>query len=174
MMKHSRFTVGMVSFFVLVGLFVPATWAGWPGGSRQLPEAVQQSVRKLFPAARISDVEHERRLVRLVEVTVVDNGEEYELMLSLDGTVLSIEREVDPSQLPAVVSDAVRRVAGSEKIREADQIKILAELRVVPIKEPRIEYKAEFRKKGKEQEVIVSEDGAILNTPDGQKSRDDD
>ena len=164
-MKAQERAVGIVALSVVTVLSVAVTWAARTEHTRKLPQVVEQSIRKLFPHARIRTIEHERRIVRLIEVTVVEDGEEHDLILSEDGMILAIKREIDPGDLPTTVRNAVRELAGKANIEEAERIKVVAELRAVSTKETRIEYEAKFRSKGKEQEVIVSEDGTILKRP---------
>ena len=54
-------------------------------------------------------------------------------------------------------------MAGQVEIHEAEKVQILGELRVVALAKPRIAYEAEFRHSGKDQELVVQEDGSVLN-----------
>lgn len=158
-------TVALMMVSIVTVLFVAVTWAAAPLKAQKLRAAVEQSIRKLYPHAKIDEIEIERRIVRLIEVSVIENGREHDLTLTQDGTILSIAEPIDPDDLPAAVRDAVRKVAGKAKIEEAERIKVLAKLGAAPEKKPRFEYEAKFRKKGKEHDVIVSEDGSTIKTP---------
>ena len=168
--KFQKRAVGMVAVSVIALLVVATTWAE-RSELGTLSKSFERAVRKVFPNARIANVEHERHVVRLIEITVIDNGIEHELTLSQDGTILSIGREIAPDDLPTEVRKAVERIAGKTKIGEAERIKVLAELRVVSIKEPRIEYEAEFRTGN---QLIVSEGGKTIKTKRNLRLEDED
>ena len=155
----------MVAASAIAVCFVAMTSAAPSARQMKLTQVMEQSIRKVFPNARIEEVEQEKRIVTLIEVTVVEDGQEHEVTLTQDGTILSIGQGIDPDELPATVRDAILGVTGTVVIHEAERIKVLAELRAVAIKQPRTEYEAEFQTQGREKgEVTVSEDGATKKT----------
>ena len=156
-----------VGFFFLLILPVALSPLGLAANrdpKSALPEEVDRSVRVLFPTAKVEEFKHTRRVIRLIEVTVIENGQEHDVILTPDGTMLAVEDEIDPSRLPSVVHDAARDAAGGEKIIEADRITVLAEIRPVALEQPRTEYAATYRKNRKEQELVLSEEGSVLQT----------
>jgi len=158
-------TIAVGAAGVIAVLLTAVTWAQRPGQTPKLSAVVEQAARDVFPNGRVVEVEYGHRVVRLVEVTVINDGQEHDLVFSQNGVLLSIKQEIDPDDLPLSVRDTVRTVAGHGDIQEAEQIRIVAELGFVPVASPRTEYEAEFRKDGREQEVVVSQDGSIIKTP---------
>ena len=171
--SKNRAAVIAVSFLVAI-LLVSATVGARSQRARLLREAVDKSVQKAYPGGRIREIAVERRIVRLLEVTVYHDGQERDLLMSQDGTILAIKQVIDPDDLPAAARQAVKKIAGAAKINEAERVKILAELRAVPIEQPRYEYEADFRRSGRDQEVIVSADGATIKTPKRLRFKEDD
>ena len=171
--KRRNHAVVIAVVSLVTALFVAASWAARPERARKLRVVVEQSVREAFPDARIREIEVERRIVRLLEVTVIVDREEHGITLSEDGTILSIDEEIHPDQMPTAVHLALQKVAGGATIKEAERIEIRAELRAVPMEEPQIEYEAKFRTRGKVQEVIVSEDGTTIKTAKTLRFKED-
>ena len=163
--KRQRLVRSFPVIVVMMTLAVAVTWAARPMRVSKLPEAVQQSLQEMFPDARIHEVEYQRKIVRLYEIEVIDDGEENTLIVSRDGTVMSVEHEISPNELPAEALIAIQKLSGSTRIEEAERIQVLRELGTLTLEDPRIEYEATFVKNGKEHDVVVSEDGTILKTP---------
>ena len=147
------------------GLLVAASGSKPAAPKRKLPEAVEKAVLKAYPSASIEEFEPQRRVVRLIEVTIMHDGEELDLTFSPDGKLLTIVAEIAPDDLPAAVRQAMRKVAGRSPIKEAEQMRIVADLQPLPLKKPRTQFEATFHKDGLEQDVIVSQDGQVVTLP---------
>ena len=158
-------TVSLLIVSIVTVVLVAGTWAAVPTRAQKLRQVMEASIHKHYPDARIDEIEIERRIMRLIEVTVIQDGQEYDLTMTQDGDILAIAELIDPDELPPTVRAAVQNLAGTAKIEEAERIHVLAKLAAVPEKQPRFEYEAKFRKKGKEQDVIVSEDGKTIKKP---------
>lgn len=128
-----------------------------------LPDLVERAIREVYPQAQIEEWGYERRLVELIEVTVVQDGGEHDLILSLDGSIVAIKQPIDPQSLPDAVRHAVHQIAEDTTIHEAERVDVVAELRPVPIDTPRVQYEIEWRLGGREQQATVSNDGVIMN-----------
>ncbi len=136
-----------------------------------LPEAVKQAIHATVPDARVIGVEYERRVVRLIEVTLMDGDQDYDVIFSEDGTILAIDQPIAPRDLPSAVRDAIKAMPGNPKIHEAEQVKTLAELRATPLTRPRIEYEVKIRVDDKLYDVTISQDGSTIKTTNRLMSR---
>lgn len=139
----------------------------------ELPDVLERSIRSHFPNAQIQEFEHHRRIIQFVEVTVVDHDQEYDLTLSPDGSVLFIENEIAPGQLPNAVHDALQQMMGSVSIDEAEQMVVHADFQPVPLTHPRIQYEVEFQSKGRNHEMTVLADGTLVTSAKRLKWKDD-
>jgi hypothetical protein len=74
----------------------------------RLPMTVRNAIELKFPEARIQRVEEEQEHGRAIyDVDLVRNGRDIDLMLAPDGTILEIERQIDPADLPPAVTGAL-------------------------------------------------------------------
>ncbi len=160
-----KLTAVLAVLFGCGGLLVAAAARKADAPKRKLPAAVEKAVLKAYPSASIEEFEPQRRVVQLIEVTITHDGEELDLTFSPDGKLLTIVTQLEPDDLPAAVRQAVRKVAGRSPIKEAEQIRIVADLQPQPLKKPRRQFEATFDKDGLEQDVIVSEDGQVVTLP---------
>ncbi len=164
----------MAGLLVVAGLLAVGSRGAWSANATPLPVSVEQTIRKTFPNAQIGSIEYERRVVRLIEVTLIEDGQECDLAISEDGTILSITHEIDPDDLPQAARGALQEIVGEAKIEEAEKVKIFGELLVAPLASPRIVYEAEFREGGRECKAVVSGDGVAISTPRKVKFTDED
>ncbi len=75
----------------------------------QVPNTVLVTIQTKYPEARIQRVEEEQEHGRaLYDVDLIEQGRDLDLMIAPDGTVLRVERELDPENLPRVVVDAIK------------------------------------------------------------------
>lgn len=75
----------------------------------QIPMTVRDAITMEFPQARIQRVEEEQEHGRpLFDVDLIQDGRDIGLMVAPDGTILKVEKELDPADLPRAVTDAVK------------------------------------------------------------------
>lgn len=171
-----------ISFMVLIGVTVCiAAYAGrHERGKNSLPAAVKTAIQALYPEAVIEEVEVEREGLKLYEVELEqDNGQEVEVTVSSDGTIVEVETEVAMGSIPQVVAEAIAQVSEGAKIKEIEKEVTYAVVRLVNLDTPRITYEAELIKDGKKSEIKVAADGTVLelkteNDDDDYGDDDDD
>jgi hypothetical protein len=95
----------------------------------QLPQAITAAFKKAYPTATIRGTAKETENGKTVyEVESVDKGKARDLMYNPDGTVISIEEEVNPADLPAPVTAALTKlypkatIAVAEKVTEGGKV----------------------------------------------------
>jgi uncharacterized membrane protein YkoI len=78
----------------------------------QVPKAVIDAFEKAYPNAKGLEFEEEMFEGKTAyEVEYKENGIEYELLYSADGTLLQKEEEIDGKSLPEPVAQAVKKAA---------------------------------------------------------------
>lgn len=107
--KHATGWTGLI-----LGLAVMIVAAGARADDRSTllnhtPVAVRDTIQQKFPEARVQSIEVEQKHGRTIyEVDLIQAGREIELKLTADGTLLKIERDLDPSELPQAVTEAIQ------------------------------------------------------------------
>ena len=133
----------VVSFFGLgVGVGVSVG-----GSERVLPEAARGGVLGAFAGGELGEVELKRRMVVLYEVEVAlggEGGEVVDVLVTGEGVVLEVKREVGLDELPEGVREAVPRMGKLVKLEDAERVEVLGEVRGFRLGEPRLEYELGF------------------------------
>ena len=129
-----------------------------------LPTAAAAAVKKAFPKATIDEVERERESIALYEVELQRDGKEFEVVVTPDGQIVAVEKQVARGDLPEAVAKKLADLAGDAKIKQIEKEEIHAVVKVVKLKKPKVVYEAEFVKDGKEIEVKITVDGKLLGT----------
>jgi uncharacterized membrane protein YkoI len=137
-----------------------------------LPEAIRKAIKERFPGARVQEVERDYALgIALFEVELVTPGGQAEAVLSGDGVLVEIEREVAAEDVPFGVMRALKQLSGDKQPDEIEEVQVHAVARLVPLGRSRTAYEAEWEAEGKEIEVRVDSEGKLLSQ---QKEQEDD
>jgi len=162
-------SVGLV---VLVGVMVCA--ATYAGKCRKknicLPDAVKGTINALYPEAVIEKVEVEKEGLKVYEIELKLNGQEFEVTVAPDGTIIEIESEVAIDDLPDAVKAAIAKAIEGAEIKKVEEEVTYWAVTLKKLETPQITYEVELIKDGKEIEIEVAADGTILE----QKVKDDD
>jgi len=141
------------------------------------PAAVLKAVKAAFPGATVKDVDKENEGgMLLYEIELVQKGREFEVLVAPDGVIAEVETEIAAKDLPEAVAKAVAQAVPGAKIKEAERIEVRAEVKRgsppkhVKLAKPKLLYEVEVVKNGKEVELMVAPDGAIV----GKWQEDDD
>ncbi len=74
----------------------------------KVPSAVKESVKKRFPNAEIVGAAKETENGKVTfELNLKDNGKNIDVILTSEGTIETIEKEIAAKDLPKVVAEAV-------------------------------------------------------------------
>jgi hypothetical protein len=91
--------------------------------SVQLPPAITAAFKKSYPTATIRGTAQETEGGKTVyEVESVDKGKARDLMYNVDGTVISIEEEINAADLPAPVTAALEKLHPKATITVAEKV----------------------------------------------------
>lgn len=169
-MKRRRWK--LVGLVVLVGVMVCAvTYAGKCKKKKVcLPDAVKAAISALYPEAVIEEAKVEKEGLKVYEIELKLNGQEFEVTVAPDGTIIETESEVAVDGLPDAVKAAILKAAGGAEIEEVMEEVTYWVVTLKKLETPETTYEAELIKDGKEIEIEVAADGTILE----QKVKDDD
>jgi hypothetical protein len=137
----------------------------------ELPAAVAQTVKAECPECAIN------KLTREVEngVTIYDfefKGGDGEMDVTPEGFVVSRETVVQIDDLPGLVRDAIRKAAGSGRVRQVLKEQVHADLtegKVVKLDTPKYFYEADLLKGNQVAEIVVSPEGQVIEAPKWRK-----
>ncbi len=123
----------------------------------QVPKAVLEAFEKAYPNAKGVEFEKETFEGKAAyEVEYKENGKEYEVMYSAEGSLVQKEEEIDAKTLPELVSQAVMKAHPKGKIKEAEKV-MTPDGTVTG-------YEVEIKSEGKELELELDSSGKILKT----------
>lgn len=117
-------TWGTVAALALcLGAGVTAQQAKKPAAKGQPPAAIQQAFQTAYPNAKITKTSKETEGGKTVyEVESVDQGLNRNLIYNLDGTVVEIEEQISPADLPPPVSEALKKLYPKATITTAEKL----------------------------------------------------
>lgn len=168
-------SVGLV---VLVGVVVCAvTYAGKCEKKKVcLPDAVKAAISALYPEAVIEEAKVEKEGLKVYEIELKLNGQEFEVTVAPDGTIIEIESEVTIDGLPDAVKAAIIKAAEGAEIEEVKEEVTYWVVTLRKLEIPETTYEAELIKDGKEIEIELAADGTILEleVKDDDDEEDDD
>jgi uncharacterized membrane protein YkoI len=137
---------------------------------KSLPAKVKDSVTALYPQATMKSFKTEEEEVKLYEVVLtLAEGQEVELKLAPDGSVLEIENILKPEALPF---DAAKILPKNASIKEAVNKKTLAVLRPVALEKPEQVYELEAVVDGKTVEFTVAPDGTVIRSKTEEQEKE--
>lgn len=127
-----------------------------------LPLAAKAALDALYPNAEIEEAEVEKEGLKVYEVELEQNGQEVEVVLAPDGTLVEVETEMTVQGLPELVAKAIEKAAEGATIKEVNKEVTYAVVKLVKLVQPQTSYEAELSKEGAECEIEVAADGTIL------------
>jgi len=151
----------------VVGVMAFAAWAGNADEEKvtfdQVPAAVKATILREAAGAEIKEIEREAKDgMTVYEAEFLQGGQEIEIKVAPDGTVLAREVEAEDDeedditfdQIPAPARMALQQLAGDAKIVKA--VKLNEDGSVV--------YEAEWSVNGTTHEANVTADGTLVET----------
>jgi hypothetical protein len=107
----------------------------------QLPAAITTAFKKSYPNATIRGTAEETDAGKTVyEVESVEKGKARDLMYNVDGTVISIEEEMNAADLPVPVSAALKKwypkatITVAEKLTEGAKVEYELQIKGAAVK----------------------------------------
>jgi hypothetical protein len=122
---------------------------------KDLPEAVQKTVREQSKGARVRGLSKEIKDGKTYyEVELRVNRHNKDVLIDSTGAVIEIEEEVPLSSLPAAARAEIEKQAGKGKILSVESI---AENNTITA------YEAHLSKAGKRSEIKITPDGRLIS-----------
>jgi len=168
--RHLK-TVGMVILIVVMVCVV--TYAD-KHKKTDLPAAVKTAIEALYPQAVIEEAKVEKEGLKVYEVELKQDGQEFEVTFAPDGTTIEVEMEVAIENLPPAVAEAIAKAAQGANVKEIEQEVTYAVVKLVMLETPQTTYEAELTKDGMECEIELADDGTVLEKSKWEKDDDDD
>ncbi len=166
----------LVGFMVLA--IVTVCVVAYAGKCRKvsLPEAVKAAIDALYPQATIEEAKEEEEGLKVYEVELEEDGQEVELTVAPDGTIVEVETEVAMDSLPAAVAAALAQAAEGAEVKEISQEVTYWVVILKKLDAPETTYEVELIKDGKKSEIEVAADGTILEQSEwkGDRAEKDD
>lgn len=121
-MSHS--TIGSLAFATVATLgLVSATTDEEKIPFDQVPAAVVKAVKEKFPKAEVVESSKEVEDGKTTyELSLKDAGRAIDVSAKPDGSIVEIEKEIDPKDLPAAVSAAVKAKYAGATMKKAEEI----------------------------------------------------
>lgn len=123
----------------------------------KVPSAVKEAVKKRFPNAEIQEAAKETENGKVTfELNLKDNGQNVDVIVTPEGVIQTIEKEIAAKDLPKVVADAV-----AAKYPKANYKKYEEVYKVKDGKEALEYYEVIINNGEKDIEVEITPDGKI-------------
>lgn len=131
----------------------------------RVPKAVLDAVKAKFPAAELKGAAKEAEDGKTVyEITLKNRGQNIDVALRPDGTILEIEKQIDPKTLPKTVAAALEAKYPKATMKKAEEItvkeRVSYEVVLVTAEKKAIEVKLDSNGKVVETEESEGEDDA--------------
>jgi len=137
-----------------------------------LPAQLKDVLTKNYPDAFIKEVKKEEEEIKVYEVELVlKDGQEIEVTLAPDGTVMEVENEMSVVNLPFDVSAIIPEGAEVKGVESEVTYAVMAP---VALAQPKTTYELEVIINGKEVEFEVAADGTVLSKKADDDDDDDD
>ena len=132
----------------------------------ELSAKAAAAVKEAYPKATIEAIAMRKRGdLDVYKVELKQDTQGIELKVAKDGTILEVELETTPKDLPKAVADVLVKAAeGGTKVEYA-KIEIRYEVKgekMTKLDTPKTIYEVEFEKDGKKDEVQVDADGKVI------------
>jgi uncharacterized membrane protein YkoI len=175
-MKEARYLIVVALMLGALGVIATAGFGdeGREAASAEMPALVAGAVAKAFPNAEVREVEKENENgFLLYTVTLASGGNELDVEVAPDGTIIGVEKEVSKGDLPAAVAAALAAAGGGE-IKEVVRIETHAELKLVKLDKPAVTYEAAVVVNGKTVELTIDSTGKVIAEKAGDEDDDGD
>lgn len=147
-----------------------------PASRTKMPDSVMKTFLAAFPTGRIEKVDAEEENGVIVYDFEFKEGKiEKETDITADGVMLESTVVVRARNVPPAAMKAVRKAAEGAKIGRIERVEINCETRdakVVRLAAPVTRYAVEMTKGGKHAEIVVSPDGAVVESPNWQDTKE--
>lgn len=136
----------------------------------KLPKAVVEAVKKKFPKAEMVEASKEKEDGNTVyEVEIREDGKTIDITLTLEGTMLGMEKEIAAKDLPKAVTETLESKYAKATIKKAEE--------VIKFKDGKenLEYYEVLlvTAEKKTMEIVLSPEGQIKKTEEKKSDKEE-
>jgi hypothetical protein len=134
-----------------------------------LPEAVRKTFTSKYPNATINKAESEKEGgVTVWDIEFREGRKRMETDIAENGTMLEFSEQVAQKSLPKEALKSIKKAAEGGKVKQTDKVSINYEVKdgkMTKLDKPRTQYEASIMKGDQTQDVIVDEQGKVIEEP---------
>lgn len=165
-MSTVRWLAVCVAALILVAQVGSGAYAKKEEGRTNLPEVVAKAFKDAFPKGEIAKADAEKEGgIEIYDIEFREGESERECDIAADGAILDTAIVVDAKSLPDAALKAIEKAAEGGTIKRIEKTEIRAEAKagkITKFDKARIEFEAEIKKGDRFGEVVVAEDGKIV------------
>ena len=148
------------AYVALVAWFTPAALAqDEKVEPDKLPQKVKDTLKAKFPGATVTVATKTKENDEVIyDIEMTRNGKKHEMDCREDGSIVNFENEIDPQNLPKVVSDAIKAKHPGSTIKSAMEVMVTKDNKDI-VEEYEVQIETADKK---EVELAVSPDGKSI------------
>lgn len=133
----------------------------------KLPKVVTDAVKKMFPKAELIEAASEEQDGKIeYEVTIKEKGKNIDVTVQADGTIETLEKEIDLKDLPKVVTDTLKKMYPKAVAESAEAV-----YEIEDGKEELDFYEVVLKDGDKEIEARINADGSVHKDDDDKDEK---
>ena len=136
---------------IMISVFTFMTASCQDKDSDEVPEAVLKTFQKMYPGEDDPDFKQDDHGYWEAHFKIDD--EKYRADFFADGTWRETENSIKEKNLPKAVREAIKKQYGDEEITEVEHVKSAKYGEF---------YDVEFKRKGKNRDVMYRKDGSVI------------
>lgn len=169
--------IKLASIVLLIGTMTCVLAYGDKEGKASLPDVLSTVINELYPLSVLEETNAEEEGIKVYEVKLNQNGQELEITLAPDGTLVETEAVVDMADIPDAVKTAITEAAGGAEVKEISKEITYAVTKLVVLDQPQTTYETQVVIDGQQVEIKLATDGTIISSEvedDDDEDNDDD
>lgn len=150
------------ALIALAGVLLSAGYARAEQSGR-LPRAVRESIQEAFPRSRIRNVRSRPKVIRIYEVDLVEDDQQIQAEVVVNGEILTVYRQVSSTQVPNVVASSIRNAMAGGELERVVQKETHATVSISSFGRPRVQYRAMVEKDDRQMRLTFNSVGELVN-----------
>lgn len=148
----------IMALALVAGIAMGGLW-GYAGKEDQnaLPTVIDKAVKKLYPRAKIREVEQHIKTLIVFEVELDQDGRELDVVYASDGTLMETEAEVTLESLPPALRQNILKAADGGIIKEVERETVYGIVSAVKLNAAVTTYDVEVLRDGHIIEITIDE-----------------
>jgi len=139
----------------------------------QLSDSANAVIKKMYPSAEIKKNDMETLKMPAYEVELIENGRDTSVILSEDGTIVSIESEVAADTLPEKVALLISEKVKDAKVLKAEKEDKYAAVKLMKLSGTQTSYEVDVAKDDQKYEIAADSSGNLISMKAADEENDD-